>query len=133
MNANDMYFEDFRFGNKSAGTAYTYALNTKYKIISVKNKFTLYNSSNSVIHTNTATNNTFSSSCNLFLFGTNYNGTPGPTGGLRIYMFKFTNNSTLVRDMIPVRIGNVGYMYDRISCKLFDNAGNGQFILGPDV
>ena len=141
-NANDREFScmpynngrtDFRFGNKSAGTAYTYTLNTKYKIISVKNKFTLYNSSNSVIHTNTVTNNTFSSSCNLFLFGNNYNGTQAPVGKLRIYMFKFTDNSTLVRDMIPVRVGQVGYMYDRVSGKLFANAGSGQFVLGPDV
>lgn len=41
--------------------------------------------------------------------------------------------STLVRDFIPVRVGQVGYMYDRVSRKLFGNAGTGAFVLGPDV
>ena len=36
-------------------------------------------------------------------------------------------------DIIPVRIGNVGYMYDRVSGQLFGNAGTGSFVLGPDV
>lgn len=34
--------------------------------------------------------------------------------------------------LIPVRIGNVGYMYDKVSGRLFGNAGTGDFILGPD-
>lgn len=38
-----------------------------------------------------------------------------------------------VRDFIPVRIGQVGYMYDKVSGQLFGNAGTGAFILGPDV
>lgn len=39
---------------------------------------------------------------------------------------------TLVRDYIPVRKGNVGYMYDQVSGQLFGNAGTGAFIVGPD-
>jgi hypothetical protein len=35
-------------------------------------------------------------------------------------------------DLIPVRIGNVGYMYDKVSGQLFENQGTGNFILGPD-
>jgi hypothetical protein len=35
-------------------------------------------------------------------------------------------------DFIPVRKGTVGYMYDRVSGKLFGNAGSGDFVLGPD-
>lgn len=42
-------------------------------------------------------------------------------------------NSVLVRDFIPVRVGDVGYMYDRVSGQLFGNAGTGEFVLGPDV
>jgi len=36
-------------------------------------------------------------------------------------------------DLIPVRVGQVGYMYDKISNKLFGNSGTGSFILGPDL
>jgi hypothetical protein len=32
-----------------------------------------------------------------------------------------------------VRKGTVGYLYDRVSGKLFGNAGTGDFVLGPDV
>lgn len=35
-------------------------------------------------------------------------------------------------DFIPVRKGNVGYMFDRVSGQLFGNAGTGAFIIGPD-
>lgn len=49
-----------------------------------------------------------------------------------VYSAQLIINSTLVRDFIPVRVGNVGYMYDKVSGKLFGNAGTGEFILGPD-
>ena len=42
------------------------------------------------------------------------------------------DNGTLVRDFIPVRVGSVGYLYDRVSGKLFGNAGTGAFVIGPD-
>ena len=50
----------------------------------------------------------------------------------RLYNFSISDNGILVRDLIPVRVGNVGYMYDKVSGKLFGNAGTGSFILGPD-
>ena len=46
---------------------------------------------------------------------------------------KIWDNGTLVRDFIPVRKGTVGYLYDRVSGKLFGNAGTGDFVVGPDV
>ena len=42
-------------------------------------------------------------------------------------------NGVVVRDFIPVRVGNVGYLFDRVSCQLFGNAGTGSFVLGPDM
>lgn len=50
----------------------------------------------------------------------------------RIYSFKIWQSNQLVRDFVPVRKGNVGYLYDKISHKLFDNKGTGNFTLGPD-
>lgn len=57
---------------------------------------------------------------------------------MKIWYFKIIHGSTLVRDYIPVRFTNElgqseGAMYDRVSRKLFRNAGTGSFIIGPDV
>jgi hypothetical protein len=51
----------------------------------------------------------------------------------RLMFCKIWQNGVLVRDFIPVRKGTVGYLYDRVSGKLFGNAGTGDFVLGPDV
>lgn len=54
----------------------------------------------------------------------------------RIYyckLWRTTNGvDTMLRDFIPVRVGQVGYMYDRVSGQLFGNQGTGNFVLGPD-
>lgn len=46
----------------------------------------------------------------------------------RLYYLKIGN-----LDLIPVRVGQVGYMYDKVSGTLFGNDGTGSFVLGPDV
>ena len=48
--------------------------------------------------------------------------------GSRIYYFSIDNQC----DFIPVRKGKVGYMYDKVSKRLFGNQGTGSFIIGPD-
>lgn len=50
----------------------------------------------------------------------------------RFYYFKIYSNNVLVRDLIPVRKGTTGYMYDKVSGNLFGNSGTGDFILGND-
>ena len=71
----------------------------------------------------------------ITLFAMNY---PG-FGGIinysvgRIWSFKLTKSGSVVFDAIPVRVGTVGYMYDRVSGQLFGNLGTGDFILGPDI
>ena len=52
---------------------------------------------------------------------------------MRIYSCKIYDGNTLVRDFIPVRRGTTGYLYDRVSKRLFGNQGTGDFVLGPDV
>lgn len=54
-------------------------------------------------------------------------------GKCRIGCWKCYSNGQIVRDFIPVRKGNIGYMYDRVSGKLFGNSGTGNFILGNDI
>jgi hypothetical protein len=67
----------------------------------------------------------------MYIFAMNYN-------GMRKYYkakhgeFKLYENGVIALDLIPVRVGNVGYMFDKVSGKLFGNAGTGSFILGPD-
>ena len=58
-----------------------------------------------------------------------YNGTPQ-----KLYYCKIYDNNILVRDYIPVRVGHVGYLYDKVGGQLYGNANStGAFILGNDV
>ena len=50
----------------------------------------------------------------------------------KIYFVKISYGSNVIMDLIPVRVGQVGYMYDKISGQLFGNDGTGSFTLGPD-
>lgn len=51
----------------------------------------------------------------------------------KIYSLSMYKSGELVLDLIPVRIEQVGYMYDKVSGELFGNEGTGSFTLGPDV
>ena len=51
---------------------------------------------------------------------------------LKIASFSWRRNGELTLDFIPVRLGNIGYMYDRVSGEFFGNQGTGAFIIGPD-
>lgn len=46
---------------------------------------------------------------------------------------RLSTSGMIVRDFIPVRVGQVGYMYDKVSGQLFGNAGSGNFTLGNDI
>lgn len=50
----------------------------------------------------------------------------------RIAFAKIYLSDVLVRDFIPVRVRQIGYMYDRVSGELFGNIGSGSFTLGQD-
>ena len=49
-----------------------------------------------------------------------------------LYGLYIKENNELIRDYIPVRIGQVGYLYDKVSNRLFGNSGTSDFVLGPD-
>ncbi len=68
---------------------------------------------------------------NLFIFGNNVAGVNNGAC-VRFYEYLVMNGDTKIQHLIPVRVGNVGYMYDLVSKQLFGNAGTGDFILGPD-
>ena len=73
-------------------------------------------------------------SLDLYLFCRNINGSPDRSYNYitRIYYLKIWQDKTLVRDMVPVRKGNVGYMYDKVTNRLFGNLSTDDFVLGPD-
>lgn len=52
---------------------------------------------------------------------------------VRVGKVKIYDGDELKRDFIPVRVGTVGYMYDKVSKQMFGNAGTGAFILGNDI
>ena len=90
------------------------------------------------------------SSRTLTVNGTTYSGTgatyntanevlvfranPAANGAMKLHAFKILDaQGNLVRDFVPVRVGTVGYLYDRVSGALFGNVGTGAFGYGGDL
>ena len=70
---------------------------------------------------------------NIRLFGSaGVNGSYNHWQG-KIHEAIITENSAVVMHLIPVRVGQVGYMYDKVSGRLFGNGGYDNFILGNDI
>lgn len=59
--------------------------------------------------------------------------TTSPPFDTRLRNMKIYQGGTLVRDFIAVRVGQVGYLYDKVSGELFGNSGTGSFTIGSDV
>lgn len=81
---------------------------------------------------------TYYASPRLFANGaTNANGWSSTTninGFLRVSYLLIESADSVVLDAIPVRKGQVGLMYDRVSGELFGNSsGTGAFVIGPDI
>lgn len=79
-------------------------------------------------------NAVFQSEYTLALFTENTAGTYAPKscrfGRLEIYD---PTTGVYEHDYIPVRVGQTGYLYDRITGTLKGNSGTGEFVLGSDV
>lgn len=74
----------------------------------------------------------FTPQYSIWLFGWN-GSTRGYWAGGKIYFAQISQGIDLIMDLIPVRKGTIGYMYDKLSGQLFGNSGSGSFILGPDL
>lgn len=85
------------------------------------------------IETAANTAKTFSCVQTAYLFAMNNGGVADFFVSAMCASCKIWDNGVLVRDFVPVRVGGVGYMYDRVSKQLFGNQGSGNFIVGPDV
>ena len=53
-------------------------------------------------------------------------------GGLRVKAFSMSDNNETLRDYTLVRVGSVGYFYDKVSKQLFGNSFSGDLVIGPD-
>lgn len=102
--------------------------NTVYTTIAGRGYLTV----NGIKTTRSAGNKT-ANSRNIVLFNRSTDMLNDKDLGAKLYFFKIEVNGSTLRDMIPVRVGSVGYMYDKVSGQLFGNAGTGSFVLGNDV
>ena len=75
----------------------------------------------------------FTGALNMYLFAMNSNGVVDNRLFIgKIYSTKLYDNNVLVRDYIPaVDENGVGFMFDRVSHTIFDNAGTGAFCYPP--
>ena len=109
------------------------AQNENVNTLSLRNgQYVDYNGAQTAVGTGTVRSN-----IGAILFGSVSSSSGATSRSLtsaKIQAFKLYNVSgVLLFDGIPVRKGTVGYLYDRVSGKLFGNAGTGDFVLGPDV
>ena len=51
---------------------------------------------------------------------------------IKICRIKIKVGNDTIFDLIPVRVGTTGYMYNKLTGTLYGNAGTGDFTLGPD-
>lgn len=51
----------------------------------------------------------------------------------KLYYLKVFDGNSLICDFIPVRVGEVGCLYDKVSKRLYFNAGSGDFLIGGDL
>ena len=140
-NTNDKYYTYFY--NQSAGNnaypGFTPTLTSSTVMNWYTYKFdqkTIYRNGSKMTGTNNGTvNDTILNKHTIYLFSSNEPAVQHKgTSKLQIAWFKLSDkNNVLKFDMIPVRVGQIGYMYDRVSGQLFGNDGTGQFVLGPDV
>lgn len=80
----------------------------------------------------------FATTANLFVFARSLKNVNDPATIAdsffrgRVRYVRIMKSGTLVRSFVPVRVGQTGCLYDRVSGTLFGNAGTGAFPIGPD-
>ena len=131
----ESYSGNYRYGN---GQSANYVMQNDTivfftNMLNVNNMRVFDDTNNVLLTTLSANAATFDNGLNVALFACNTNGTYNYGNSNTIYSLKMYKSSSLVRFFVPVRVGNVGYMYDSVSGQLFGNSGSGNFILGPDI
>ena len=75
----------------------------------------------------------FTPTLTMGLFGANMTGGTHTNWKGRISRVKVSQGSAVVRDLVAVRVGSVGYLYDQITGTLYANSGTGAFVVGRDL
>lgn len=124
--SNGFYYcwNDYQTSNRLTGSTGEFYLNYNND----KKFISIYNDDN---RTSNLPNLSFTPTHPIYVFGAS--GHNGGGAACKIYYMQITQNTTISMDLIPVRVGTVGYMYDKVSKTLFGNIGTGNFILGPDI
>ena len=125
QNSGNFYGVWYNQGTVTASTPKP-EFNTRYKVEV---------SSNGIYINNTLFSNvsgTFTGSNPAYLFWAN--GTSQPKSIMKLYSCQMWQSSTLVRDFIPCIDENLTpFMFDKVNCTVYLNAGTGQFKVGPNV
>lgn len=126
----------WRYGNNGVSVTGQGNLIGNLELVANQREATFKNLDNQTSYTATAPAvSNFTTPGNFYLFTYNNNGSPdfggGVSAGIRLKYAQITDNGVDL-DLIPVRVGSVGYMYDKNSGTFYGNAGTGAFILGPD-
>lgn len=123
VSANDIQFS---FGN----TFHSRAYGTLRHVVKFQDRSCYIDSDLSYTFTPSTFSNTL-----LFYIGNlciNTDGTPSNVGMQgKLYGAQVFIGNQVVHDFTPVRVGSVGYMYDKVSKQLFGNQGTGDFVLPP--
>lgn len=129
--------EYYHFGNSSKNTASYLQTGNRYILSNETNTniLNVTNVSTNTVTTFTVTNSTWTSDLDFYILTMNNNGNDvNKMNGGKLYSYKIYSSNELVRDCIPVRKDGEGYMFDKVSGKLFGNANEtGKFTYGPDV
>lgn len=119
-----------RSSANTSSVTFNYSTNTWYNVIIDPVNGTA--SINNTSKTFTKITGLYTTNQNYFIFARKAENGDMQSRPSKFKSFKIWDNGILVRDMIPVRIGNTGYMYDKVSRALFENVGTGEFVLGQD-
>ena len=121
-------------GNGGQGTGFYREANIRQttRMVVIDNHVTVYKNGN--ITSDIDFTGSIISGRHIILYAYTY-GSDSPSGksSQKVYSFSLIMNGVKVLDFIPVRVGQTGYMYDKVSGKLFGNDGTDDFILGPDI
>ena len=101
--------------------------NTDYTIIISRQGRYIYKG-DSLVDSNTSTSDIFTTG-DIYIFAVN--GIQNYSQ-IKVKSFQIERNGVTIMDLMPVRKGNTGYLYDKVSGRLFGNQGTGDFVVGPD-
>lgn len=126
--------------NGGGGLRFDFASNiqTVQGYLSDKYTYGLFGDTRSVLVDGTVvatlTAGTISSNYPIHLFGYNNGGNhASPNYSFKVYRLRLFSADTLLMDLIPVRVGQTGCMFDQVGQTLLYNAGDGQFGFGNDI